>query len=61
MTTEAALAATPVLAGHPTPASISDRIAGIVLSRPMHWGFVAGFLAASALTLLPETGTGQSS
>ena len=52
MTTEAALAATPVLAGHPTPASISDRIAGIVLSRPMHWGFVAGFLAASALTLL---------
>ena len=33
-------------------ALITDRIAGIVLERPVHWGFVAGFAIASALTLL---------
>ena len=52
MTSEAALAATPVLAGHPTPASISDRIAGIVLTRPVHWGFVVGFFVSAALSVL---------
>jgi molybdopterin-containing oxidoreductase family membrane subunit len=33
-------------------AQITDRIAGIVLERPVHWGFVAGFALSAALTLL---------
>ncbi|HEY4138029.1 MAG TPA: NrfD/PsrC family molybdoenzyme membrane anchor subunit, partial [Casimicrobiaceae bacterium] len=31
---------------------ITDRIAGLVLERPVHWGFVAGFAISAALTLL---------
>ena len=33
-------------------ALITDRIAGLVLERPVHWGFVAGFALSAALTLL---------
>jgi molybdopterin-containing oxidoreductase family membrane subunit len=35
-----------------TGAVITDRIAGIVLTRPTHWGFVAGLAVSGALTLL---------
>jgi Ni/Fe-hydrogenase subunit HybB-like protein len=35
-----------------TGASITDSIAGIVLGRPMHWGFIAGFGVSVAFTLL---------
>jgi molybdopterin-containing oxidoreductase family membrane subunit len=33
-------------------AVITDRIAGLVLTRPTHWGFVAGLAVSGALTLL---------
>jgi len=33
-------------------AVITDRIADIVLARPVHWGWLAGFGVATALTLL---------
>jgi len=33
-------------------AVITDRIAGIVFARPMHWGFVAGLALTGALALL---------
>jgi molybdopterin-containing oxidoreductase family membrane subunit len=35
-----------------TGAIVTDKIADIVLDRPMHWGFVIGFALSSALTLL---------
>ncbi len=52
MQTESALAATPVLRGHYSDASITDRIADIVLVQPVHWGWIAGMAVAAALTLL---------
>src|SRR5215831_6902978 len=33
-------------------AYITDRIAGIVLDRPMHWGFAAGLAASAGFTVL---------
>src|SRR6266498_895738 len=35
-----------------TGAIITDRIADLVLVRPMHWGFIAGFAIAAALTVV---------
>jgi molybdopterin-containing oxidoreductase family membrane subunit len=35
-----------------TGASISDKIADIVLTRPVHWGWLAGFGITTALTVL---------
>src|SRR5690349_23586750 len=35
-----------------TGAIITDKIAGIVLERPMHWGYLLGFALATAFTLL---------
>jgi molybdopterin-containing oxidoreductase family membrane subunit len=35
-----------------TGAIVTDKIAEIVLDRPMHWGFVVGFAVTIALTLL---------
>jgi len=35
-----------------TGAIITDKIAGLVLARPMHWGFAVGLAVASALTIL---------
>ncbi len=35
-----------------TGALITDKIADLVLERPMHWGFYVGFAASAALTLL---------
>src|SRR5213594_4009484 len=52
MLTESALAATPVLRGHYTDAAITDKIADIVLTRPAHWGWIAGMAIAAAFTLL---------
>ena len=37
---------------HYAGAIITDKIADLVLERPMHWGFVVGFALASAFTLL---------
>jgi molybdopterin-containing oxidoreductase family membrane subunit len=52
VTTETALAAIPVLRGHYSDASISDQIAGIVLERPTHWGWLVGAALAGAFTVL---------
>jgi molybdopterin-containing oxidoreductase family membrane subunit len=52
VTDESALAATPVLAGRYTDASITDKIADIVLVRPAHWGWVAGAFVSGALAIL---------
>src|SRR5579864_4616837 len=52
MADETALAATPVLIGRHSDASITDRIADIVLARPAHWGWVAGAIVSGALALL---------
>jgi Ni/Fe-hydrogenase subunit HybB-like protein len=52
MTDESALSATPVLIGRYTNASITDKIADIVLERPLHWGWIAGMALTSAFTLL---------
>src|SRR5438046_10664436 len=52
MLTESALSATPVLRGHYTDAAITDKIADIVLTRPAHWGWIAGMAIAAAFTLL---------
>ena len=52
MTDEAALAATPVLVGRYTDASITDKIADIVLARPAHWAWIAGALLSGALAIL---------
>ncbi|HET7404185.1 MAG TPA: NrfD/PsrC family molybdoenzyme membrane anchor subunit [Usitatibacter sp.] len=35
-----------------TGAIVTDKIADIVLERPMHWGFVVGFAVTTALTVL---------
>ena len=35
-----------------TGASITDKIADVVLERPVHWAWVVGFGIATALTLL---------
>ena len=42
----------PVLKGSYSYASISDKISDIVLTRPAHWGWFAGFALCSALLLL---------
>jgi Ni/Fe-hydrogenase subunit HybB-like protein len=42
----------PVLTGHYTYASITDKIADIVLARPMHWMWLAGGAVALGLTVL---------
>jgi molybdopterin-containing oxidoreductase family membrane subunit len=42
----------PVLKGAYSYASISDKISDIVLTRPTHWGWYAGFALSTALTLL---------
>ena len=42
----------PVLRGRYSYASISDKISDIVLTRPTHWGWYAGFALCTALTLL---------
>jgi len=42
----------PVLKGGYSYASISDKISDIVLTRPTHWGWIAGFALCSALLLL---------
>jgi molybdopterin-containing oxidoreductase family membrane subunit len=42
----------PVLKGRYSYASISDKISDIVLTRPTHWGWIAGFALCSALLLL---------
>ena len=42
----------PVLRGGYSYASISDKISDIVLTRPTHWGWIAGFVLCSALLLL---------
>jgi len=42
----------PVLKGVYSYASISDKISDIVLTRPTHWGWIAGFALCSALLLL---------
>ncbi|HEV8501798.1 MAG TPA: NrfD/PsrC family molybdoenzyme membrane anchor subunit [Casimicrobiaceae bacterium] len=52
MTDEATLAATPVLIGRHTDASITDKIADIVLVRPAHWAWIAGALVSGALAIL---------
>ena len=52
MPSEATLAAAPVLRGHYSDASITDKIADIVLVRPAHWGWIAGLGVAAAFTLL---------
>ena len=52
MISESALATTPVLRGHYTDAAITDKIADIVLTRPAHWGWIAGMAIAAAFTLL---------
>ncbi len=52
MATEAALARTPVLVGDPSSGSITDRIAGIVLDRPTHWGWIVGATIAGALSVV---------
>jgi molybdopterin-containing oxidoreductase family membrane subunit len=52
MATEAALAHTPVLAGDPSAGSITDRIAGIVLDRPTHWGWIVGATIAGVLSVV---------
>jgi molybdopterin-containing oxidoreductase family membrane subunit len=41
-----------VLAGDYSYASISDKISDIVLTRPTHWGWFAGFALCSALLIL---------
>src|SRR5207248_10878612 len=38
--------------GHYTDAAITDKIADIVLTRPAHWGWIAGMAIAVAFTLL---------
>src|SRR5690348_8534660 len=35
-----------------TGASVTDTIAGIVLNRPMHWGFAVGLAVSAAFTVL---------
>ena len=52
MATEAALAHTPVLAGDPSAGAITDRIAGIVLDRPTHWGWIVGATIAGTLSVV---------
>ena len=52
MQSESALAATPVLRGHYSDASITDKIADIVLVRPVHRGWFVGMAIAAILTLL---------
>ncbi|TMH06796.1 MAG: hydrogenase [Betaproteobacteria bacterium] len=52
MPSESTLAATPVLRGHYSDASITDKIADIVLVQPAHWGWIAGLGVAAAFTLL---------
>jgi len=52
MVSEESLSATPVLAGHYSPASITDKIADIVLERPTHWGWVVGMAVCAALTIV---------
>jgi len=42
----------PVLKGGYSYASISDKISDIVLTRPTHWGWIAGIALCSALLLL---------
>jgi molybdopterin-containing oxidoreductase family membrane subunit len=39
-------------AGRYSSGYITDRIAGIVLDRPLHWGFATGLAASAALTVL---------
>jgi Ni/Fe-hydrogenase subunit HybB-like protein len=41
-----------VLRGHYSYASITDKIADTVLTRPTHWGWVAGFAISALLTIL---------
>ena len=41
-----------VLRGRYSYASISDKISDIVLTRPTHWGWYAGFALCTALTVL---------
>jgi len=41
-----------VLKGAYSYGSISDKISDIVLTRPTHWGWIAGFAFCSALTVL---------
>ncbi len=43
---------TDVLAGSYSYASVTDKIAGIVLQRPSHWGWWVGLGLSGALTLL---------
>jgi Ni/Fe-hydrogenase subunit HybB-like protein len=44
--------ALPVLKGHYSYASVTDKIADVVLERPTHWGWFAGFGVSLLLTLL---------
>ena len=41
-----------VLAGKYSYASVTDKIAGVVLQRPSHWGWWLGLGLSGALTLL---------
>lgn len=52
MSAEPAALREPVLIGRYSDAAITDRIADIVLERPMHWGWMAGMAISAALTLL---------
>ena len=52
MSTSASSNPAPVLTGRYTYASITDKIADIVLTRPMHWAWIAGGAVALALTVL---------
>jgi Ni/Fe-hydrogenase subunit HybB-like protein len=52
MTTESTLAATPVLRGRYSDASISDKIADIVLERPVHWGWLVGAAVTGSVSVL---------
>jgi molybdopterin-containing oxidoreductase family membrane subunit len=42
----------PVLRGHPTYASITDKIADTVLERPTHWAWAVGFAISAVLSVL---------
>ncbi len=52
MSDQATLASAPVLRGAYTDASITDKIADIVLIRPVHPGWLIGVALTGALTLL---------
>jgi Ni/Fe-hydrogenase subunit HybB-like protein len=52
MTSEAILSAAPVLRGYNNDATITDKIADVVLERPTHWGWIVGAALAGMLTLL---------